>query len=243
MTAPVRPRRPTAAPAARPPRRRRRLLPWLLRALLVLLPLAALGWVLLFSPYLAVERVSVTGTSRLTVEQVTAAARVVPGTPLARVRAASVADRVRDLPEVRDLTVRRSWPDTLVLEVVEREPAVAVAGPGGLQLLDSGGVSFAAQRAAPDGVPRLEVRTAGPQDPATLAALRVLRELTPPLRAAVAVLRAPSPVAVELQLVDGRRVVWGAPGDADTKGAAVEALLRLPGDVVDVSAPGLAVRS
>lgn len=245
MTAPSRPRRP-AAPAAAPPprrRRRRRVLPWVLRSLLVLLPLAALGWVVLFSPYLAVDRVHVTGAERLSVEQVVAAAGVAPGTPLARVRGAAVTERVEALPAVSQVRVGRTWPGTLLLEVVERRPAAGVPVREGLQLLDTGGVPFAVEPGLPAGVPRLEVQAAGPDDPATLAALSVLSELPPEVGSTVAVVRAPSPSGVELELVDGRRVLWGGPGDAVSKAAAVQALLRLPGTVIDVSAPGVAVRS
>ena len=101
---------------------------------------------------------------------------------------------------------------------------------------------FASAPALPEGVLRLEVAQVGPKDPAALAALQVARELPATLRSQVQALQAASPSSVVLLLAGGRQVVWGPPGDAAAKAAAVEALLKLPGRVVDVSAPGVAVR-
>lgn len=256
MTAPARPRRPSApsgvvqaAPrraakvrAQRAGRRRRRL-HGVLVALAVLTPLAALAWALLLSPWLAVEQVEVTGTGRLTAEQVVAAAAVEPGTPLARLDAGDVADRVRSLAPVQDVRVARSWPTTLRLEVTERTAVAAVPRAQGVQLLDAEGVVFADEPAAPAGVPTLDVRRPARDDPATVAALAVRAELPADLAAQVAVLRATTPSDVELELTDGRTVVWGAPGGAATKAAALTTLLTMPGTRYDVSAPGVVVRS
>ena len=211
-------------------------------ALVVLLPLVALAWVLLVSTWLNVDRVEVVGTSRLTVEQVTTAAGISPLTPLARVDLARVEAAVERLPAVGEVEARRSWPGTVRLEVTERAAVAGVVSGREVTLVDEEGVPFASAPALPAGLLRLEVAQVGPQDPATLAALQVQRELPAPLRSQVQGLRATSPSSVVLLLPAGRQVVWGAPGDAATKAAAVEALLALPGRVVDVSAPGVAVR-
>lgn len=226
--------------------RRRRWRGRVLRTLLVLLLTAALAWVVLASPWLAVDRVQVAGTGRLTADQVAQAAAVGEGTPLARVDVAAAAERVRTLAPVRDARVRRVWPGTLRIEVTERTPvAGAPAGPGGrdgVQLLDAAGVVFATEALLPGGLPRVEVAAPGPDDPATRAALAVLLDLPPDVAAQVAVVRASTPSDVAFVLGDGRTVVWGAPEDTATKAAAVVALLRMPGTQYDVSAPGIAVR-
>lgn len=251
--APVR-RRPSAVVPAAPRRAARtraerwaRLRRWGVRSgqvLLVLVPLLALGWALLASSWLSLDRVEVRGTSRLTDAAVRSAVDVRPGTPLARIDTAEVAQAVRRLPPVADVTVRRSWPGTLEVTVVERTAAVGVgdqSGPGAT-LLDDKGVAFATARALPRGVPRLAVQDPGPDDPATRAALDVHRALPERLRTRVATLEAASPSSVVLVLRNGEKVVWGAPGDTATKAVAALALLPLPGSVVDVSAPGVAVR-
>lgn len=249
--APVR-RRPSAVVAAAPrlaaraqAERAARRVRWAKRGgqgLLALLPLLALGWVLLVSDLLAVDRVEVRGTSRLTVEQVRSAVPLEPDTPLARVDTGGIAEAVGQLPPVADVRVRRDWPGTLEVTVVERTVAAAVAGIGRVELVDADGVAFASEPSLPAGVVRLETEQPGPDDPATLAALEVHQALPAALARRVAALRASSPSSVELVVDGGRRVVWGAPGDTDSKAAAALALLRMPGTVVDVSAPGVVTR-
>ncbi len=249
-TRPPRPRRPAVVPAgprlqerARAERstRRRRRLRHVGQALLVLLPLVALAWVALLSTWLAVDRVAVTGTGRITTEAVVQAAAVAPGTPLARVDTDDVEERIGALPPVAEVTVRRTWPGTLTVQVTERTPAAVVPSVRGVLLIDAAGVLFGGEPAPPAGVVRLEVADPGPDDPATRAALEVHGALPEALRSQVTVVQAPSPSGVRLVLVDGREVVWGRPGGTETKAAAVLALLDRPGTVFDVSGEGVVV--
>jgi cell division protein FtsQ len=237
---PAGPRLEERARAERATRRRRRLR-HAGQALLVLLPLAAVAWVVLASTWLAVDRVAVTGTGRVTTEAVVQAAAVAPGTPLARVDTRAVEDRISALPPVADVAVRRTWPGTLTVEVTERTPAAAVPSGSGVTLVDASGVLFGGEPAQPPGVVRLEVADPGPEDPATRAALEVSAALPDALRSRVTVVQAPSPSGVRLVLADGREVVWGRPGGTATKAAAVLALLDRPGTVFDVSGEGVVV--
>ena len=252
MTAPVRPARPSVVPAAphraareraeRLDRRRRRARRGLV-LLAVLAPLAGLAWLVLASPVLAVDDVEVTGTARLAPDAVVEAAAVEPGTPLARVDVAGVSARVRAaLPPAQDVRVLRVWPTTLRLQVTERTPVGAVLRDDGALLVDAAGVGFAVEPALPPGVPALALARPGPEDPATRAVLAVLAELPEQLSGQLAVVRATGPADVAVELVDGRTVVWGAPGDAATKSAALATLLGMEGTVFDVSAPGIVVR-
>lgn len=253
MTAPSRPRRPAPGVVPAGPRLEARALAeragrrqqWTRRTLrltAVLVPLAALAWLVLLSPLLAVDRVQVEGAARLVPEQVVEAAAVAEGTPLARVDVDAAEERVRELAPVAEVRVRRVWPATLHVDVTERTPVAGVPGPDGVLLVDADGVGFATEPALPPGVPQVEVADAGPEDPATRAALAVLLGLPPELAAQVAVVRATTPSDVSLQLVDARTVSWGAPTDTAAKTAALQALLRMPGEFYDVSAPGVAVR-
>lgn len=203
---------------------------------------ALLAWVLLMSPLLAVRTVAVSGTTRLTPDQVRAAAAVGRGTPLARVDVDTVVRRVTSLRAVAAVRVSRGWPSTLRLQVVERTPVVGVVSPAGVTLVDAAGVPFAAASALPPGVVRLQVARPGPKDPATRAALDVLAVLPQPIRARVRIVRAASPSSVTLVLRDGRRLLWGGADDPALKAQAAEALLKMPGTVYDVSRPGVVTR-
>ncbi len=206
--------------------------------LAVAVPLALLGWLLLSSSVLAVRTVAVTGESRLPAAQVVAAAQVSPGTPLARVDIAAVVRRVERLAPVARAEVTRSWPHTLRITVIERVPVVALEGGGGFGLLDADGVEVARSATPPRGLFRLR---SGSHE-ATASALAVLRDLPADITGRLGVLRAPTSEQVTLVLRDNRTILWGGPTDAATKASAVLALLRLPGTVYDVSAPGVVSR-
>lgn len=204
---------------------------------LVLAPLCLLLWLLLASPALAVSRVEVTGTVRLTPQQVLQAAQVRTGTALARVDSAQVRARVHTLSPVARVRVVRAWPHTLRLQVTERTALAAVhQSDGTWALVDSRGVPFAPAATVPTGLPDLQVPLdqAGP-------AVQVLAELPAGLRAQVAAVQLPSPSSVVLQLRDGHVVIWGPPGAAGRKAAVVAALLPRPGKTIDVTSPDVAV--
>lgn len=239
--APVVPAGPRRAARPRAERRSRRLRR-LGQGLLLLVPLALVGWVLLASSWLAVDRIALSGLGRLSEQQVQAAVDVAPGTPLARVDTGDVADAVRELPAVASVEVERSWPGTLRVAVRERTVAAGVQRDGAVVLVDADGVGFATEPSLPPGVLRLEVEDPRPGDPTTRAALAVTGALPDELRRRVLAVSADEPDRVVLRLDGEQEVVWGAPGGTATKAAAALALLRTPGGVVDVSTPGLVVR-
>ena len=206
------------------------------------LPFALAAWVLLGSSWLVVDKVVVTGEARVTSAQVLAAAQVRIGTPLARVDTGAVAARVRALGPVASVRVSRSWPGTLRVVVVEREPVVAVGHGTAWALYDATGTRLGSATAVPNGLAQLQVAHPGPEDAATRAALAVLQGLPPALRAQVATVRASSPEQVGLVLRDRRQVVWGGVSDARAKATALVALLKLPGRVYDVSSPTVVTR-
>lgn len=204
----------------------------------VALPVALLAWIVLGSSLLGVQRVVVVGQTRLSADQIVRAAGVDNGTPLARVDTSAVARRVRALGPVASVTVSRSWPHALRVTVVERVPVVAVAHGPMVQLLDYAGVLVAEVASVPRGVYRLDSST--PE--ATRAALTVLHSLPRGIAGRLKSLRATSPEQVVLVLRDGRTVLWGGPVDPAAKASAVLALMRMPGTVFDVSAPGVVTR-
>lgn len=211
-------------------------------AMAVVLPLGMLGWVLLGSSWLAVNKLVVSGEARVTSAQIIAAAEVQLGTPLARIDLAAVAHRIRVLDAVQDVTVSRGWPTSLRIKIVERVPFVAVRSPAGVQLLDNDGYSLGPAAIVPAGVITLQVADPTRADPSTAAALTVLRGLPTSLLALLSSAKAASPEQVTLLLKDGRQVLWGGAHDEAAKSAATLALLTFPGTNFDVSAPGVVTR-
>jgi cell division protein FtsQ len=222
--------------------RRRRLraaVPWLV-GLAVLVLLAGAGLVLFATPVLGVAEVSVRGARLVTPAQVRAAAGVPAGTPLARVDTAAVSRRVDRLAAVDRATVRRHWPRTLVVRVVERVPAAAVPVASGYAVVDRTGVVFERTARRPAGLPVVKVGAPGAQDPATRAGLAVLAALPGALRDRLAALVADSPARIRLELTGGRSVVWGDATQNEAKARVALALLAADEQqTVDVSAPSV----
>ncbi len=209
---------------------------------LILAILGAAVWVLLGSSLLVVRHEEVTGNGAIPAAEILAAAGIRHGTPLASVNTGAAARRVEQIDQVLSATVRRAWPDTIVISVRPRTPVLAVAGRGQFALIDPSGVIVRWSRRRPTGMPLLAPapgQLRGSQD--VLAASTVVRELPGRLRAMVTSIAAPSPQEVMLRLRGGITVVWGTASQAQSKAAEVLTLLRTGARYYDVSDPNTVV--
>jgi cell division protein FtsQ len=205
---------------------------------------AGVAWALLGSRLLVVRSVVVSGTHLVPAADVLAVAGVEPGTPMIRVNAAQVAGRVEAIRQVRSAQVIKSWPDRIVIEVTERDSAMAVPAPsGGYDLVDASGVVVRWVATRPDRFPTYLTT-------ASVAALRgnaligqaaaVLAELPSALRSSVVSVSVPDD-QVTMVLADGVTVVWGDTGGAVEKAQVLAILMKTHARYYDVSAPGMAM--
>ncbi|QIM20648.1 FtsQ-type POTRA domain-containing protein [Phycicoccus sp. HDW14] len=218
--------------------RRRR--PWrrALSALLAVALVAGAGWVVGWTGLLGVHDVEVAGVTGAEAQAVEQLVRVSEGTPLVRVDTAAVERSVRARVTVAEVSVRRSWPRTLVVDVVPRVPAIVVKGPSkSLDVVDATGVSFGRVTKAPKGVPVVTATGSRAMTPEALqAALALLRDLPEDLAKDVSAVTVSSANLVTFTM---RRhtVVWGGEDEADLKIRVLRALLTTTAKVIDVSAP------
>jgi cell division protein FtsQ len=220
-------------------RRLRAALPWAVAAA-ALLVVGALTWLVYGTSVLGVREVKVVGVQLISPLQVEQAAAVPMDQPLARVDLDAVRARVRGIAAVERVTVRRGWPSTLVVEVVERTPVAAVpAGPGALTLIDGTGVPYRQVSRKPDGLPLVRTATPGSSDENTRSALRVLGALSPELREQLVAISVAAPAQIRLELTRNRTVVWGDDTESPTKSQVATALLKRAGKEIDVSAPSV----
>ena len=217
-------------------RRLRAALPWALIGAVLALA-ALLTWIVVGTGVFGVREVRVVGGELVTPDQVRQAADVPAGTPLARVDLAAVRSRVAELAPVGRVTVSRQWPDTVLVEVVERTPAAVVPQGERFAVVDSVGVVFQTLPSRPEQLPLIRVATPGPEDGATRSALQVLAALTPELRERLVEVLVEGPARIKVLLQGGRTVIWGDPTDGGTKARVATALLARKGDVIDVRAP------
>jgi cell division protein FtsQ len=190
----------------------------------------AAAWGATQTPLLDVDRVVVEGAARSAPAAVAAAAGVAPGRAMLDVDEGAAARRVAGMPWVLRATVRRQWPATVRIRVVERA-AVAVTrdDTGGWALLDVSGRVLERAAERPADLPALEGvppagRPATRLGPPAAAALVVARSLGPHLAPRVAVV-ATAPEGVELRLRPDSVVRLGAPDALEEKLRSVRTVL------------------
>lgn len=231
--------RPRGGPAGRSLARRRGLVVLVAGGLL-----AGVAWALLGSSLLVVRHIEVTGNGRIPAVQVRAASDIRSGTPLARLDTTAAARRVERLGQVLSARVSRSWPDSVVITVRPRRPALLVAASGGFELVDPYGVVVRTVADRPAGLPLLRQPPAELRgNPAVHAAARVLAELPGAVRRRVLAVTAPTADEVTLHLRGRITVRWGGTGRAAVKARELAVLLRTHARFYDVSSPGAAVTS
>ena len=217
-------------------RRLRAALPWAV-GLGVLLVLGGVTWLIYGTPVLGVRDVKVVGAQLLTPGQVREAVGVPADEPLARVDLDHVRARVRAIPAVDRVVVRRSWPSTLVVEVVERTPVAVVPAGKQFTLIDRSGVPYETVAGKPPGLPVLRLATPGPSDQDTRSGLTVLESLSDELREQLVEVSVAAPAQIKLELRKNRTVVWGDDTQSERKSQVATVLLRRAGSEIDVSAP------
>jgi cell division protein FtsQ len=199
------------------------------------------AWLLGWSSVLAVDDVTVRGVGEDLRTDVVEIAEVPMGVPLLRVDTDGVAARVRELPEVGDVSIRRSWPNTLTIDITPREAAAVVRDGRSWWSVDESGVLFARADKPPDGVPVLVAPTDEAATLARVTGVAVVTDLPPELDDLVESVEAESPANVRLVLNDGTIVVWGTADRSTDKTRALLTLMELhaedPPSMYDVSAP------
>lgn len=97
----------------------------LLRFLAFALIAGGLVWLAL-SPWLSVDRVRTTGIVSSDANAILAEHGVVAGTPMVLLRLGEVEKAMAADPWIVDVTVRRDWPDEVLVRVLERKPVIWV---------------------------------------------------------------------------------------------------------------------
>ncbi|MCZ7536428.1 MAG: FtsQ-type POTRA domain-containing protein [Acidimicrobiia bacterium] len=222
-----------------------------LRVVLAVLAVPAVigaGILVLRSAIFDVDHVRVSGTGHVSVDEVRDAAAVDLGTPLAFVDAGSVAERVERLPWVAGAEVTRRWPGTVLIAVVEHEPAAFVRGPAGEVVLVADGGRVLGEAATP---PQGAVEITGVRrlpDPGDVlvpaGAAGIAGDLPDSLAGRVATIDL-GEAGVSVRLMLGPEIRLGSLDDIEAKGAAAEAVLARLGDTaveyIDVSVPAAPV--
>ena len=103
--------------------------------LVVLILMSVTALALAHSPLMAIETVEVLGADHTDVQGVVDGLGIGPGALLLWVDTSAIEEAVKREPWAADVKVDRIWPDRVVVEVLEREPAVWIEGVAGWMLV------------------------------------------------------------------------------------------------------------
>lgn len=218
-------------------------LPWrpiAITAVVLAIIASASAAVLWFAPVLTVATISVDGTERLEPAQVAAASEISVGENLLHVDAGAAAAQIAELPWVASATVERAFPDTVRIEVRERDTLAVITAEDGPHLIDSHGEEFIID-VPPEGT--VEITGTDPGTEEQRAAVAILSAIEPELRSQFARIQVNSPYSFELHHHDGRVIVWGANDNNANKALALATVLTQPGQRWNISHPEIVTTS
>lgn len=195
-----------------------------------------------YSPFFAVERITVVGATTLDPATVEAALGEQIGTPLASVSSSEVKAALLAFPLIETYALEARPPHDLTVRIVERTPIGVIRSDAGYTLVDAAGVALSTTTDQPAGQPLLEI-TGGIGSAAFESAGLVVRSLPADLRAQMTGVSASTADDVTLSLSSGLTVVWGSAEESALKALVLEKALTAKPDAstVDVSSAETAV--
>lgn len=216
-------------------RERRRLLVRWGAGLGTALGVGLLVWLLAFSPVFKVHDVTLSGGSLLTTETILDAAQVPQDSPILTLDTEAIAERVRELPAVRDVEVGRDFPDTVTIDVIERSLVYQRVEGNSLEWVDADGVVFFISEKPEEGT--VQAVTDGKDARLLRDVATVVSHIPESLLPRVERVQAKAVDRITLQLDDGDLVVWGSAEESELKADVLLALLPVEAKLYDVSAP------
>lgn len=203
----------------------------------VVLILGAVSW---FVPIFKVESVEIIGATRTDTEQAQELSGINQGDNFLRIDATQAARAIADMPWVSSVTVNRTFPSTVEIELAEREAAVFVKRDDGDHVIDTEGLPIIIGT-PPFGT--VEITGTSEDDPDVLpAAIEVINAITdykPELKEQIATIDAPDRFDILLKLTDGREIYWGSSENSHDKAVALSTVIKREGQEWNISSPSM----
>ncbi|WP_394941061.1 FtsQ-type POTRA domain-containing protein [Psychromicrobium sp. YIM B11713] len=208
--------------------RLRRWLPWI-AGVVVLAVVGVIMLVALFSPALALKTITVDGVKLASDASVQTALAGLKGKPLTQIDQSEVQQLLAKLPQVQSVSIEARPPSTLLVHVVERVPVAVLKSGDKFILVDPKGTQLGVTATpASAKLPLIDGGTAAIGQATFSAMTAVLASLPPAVRAQLQSASAKSPNAVELLLLNGKKVIWGDPSEMALKSEVLQTLLKNP---------------
>lgn len=192
-----------------------------------------IGW---FSTLLTVKKIEVRGNQVVSQDSILELAQVAPNIQLLRLNVSQTSQRIKTISQIKSVDVRRGWPETLVIEVVERTPLAVTDIPEGRYLIDESGVAY--QPVTFDANLPLIF---GSDDQNRAIGIKAWQSFPTWLQAEVVSTTVDNPNSIWFLLTSGRRVDWGNLDKANEKAAVLKVLRRMAASTYDVATPEVPV--
>ena len=135
--------------------------------------------------HFTVQSVRITGNNFVTMEELSPYLQRVKGNNIFKLDIADMANRLRNNPWIKDVSVRRELPSSIAINIVERTPAVYINSKNGLYLSDEEGILLGEKGVSSFGLPvvyRISLDGTGTgkktNSEALLSAIRIKKELS-----------------------------------------------------------------
>jgi cell division protein FtsQ len=216
------------------------------RALWILL-VVAVGWGLAWvaqSPPFSVSGIEVTGARNARVDEILLEQNVYEGRPLVLIRVGRVEDALAADPWVKEVSIRRRFPDRVDVQIVERVEVAAVPAAGGWSTISDDGWIMQTMAEPPAGLARItgDVARAGgggeQVSSRVMAVVEFISALPEDLMARTTI----SASGPELHAtINAHQIRLGDPSNMAAKATALVAVLRdsrlAPDALIDLIAP------
>ena len=224
-------------------------------AFLGLLVAGLAGYAFMNSPFFSITKVQVKGTVELSGEEVVLISRVTSRDNIFRINLAKVHARIAQSPRIESVVVRRMYPSTLSVAVVERRGVSLLPyGDYFLELDEHGVPTSIIEEFSRSRLPVITGRRpAGVslgkpvRDADLIEALRVPAGLSQSTLAALSEVRADNINDIVLYTSNGVRIRWGAAIEEKGKSALLDSIISslATGEVkaryIDISVPNMPV--
>ena len=199
----------------------------------------------IFTPLLAVEKIEVTGITRLKEKSIVNALISQIGKPLPTINSADVAKSLNSFPLIESFSILSLPPHTLRIQIVERQPIGVIQISGTSYLYDPAGVRIGISNGS-ENLPLIAIEGPPEKSKQFKAAIDVLMALPANLLQRVAEINAKSKddVTMRLRGYAGQIIIWGDGTDSVLKSRVLDALIanqkktdRVTYDVSSPNAP------
>ena len=201
-----------------------------------------IGWLVLFSALFGVNlaNVEVRGIegTPLTREQVVAQMTDVEGQSLALVNTGAAAEKIRDIPMVKAVSVDRAWPRGLTVTVTPREPIACVAEGETCVAIDADGVRLDLPAESVSTLPHIQLSDGdGDAGLASKNLQTIFSALDEGTRGQIITISVDKNQQFTLTLANSVQIFWGTSDDSVFKAEVLQVLLAQQVTFIDVSSP------